>query len=104
MKGTYQQIVSRVLILMAVAYVTFSVPVRADYCSDICTPSCNFFIANCQAHGGSAPGLCSCGLDQNGNYSQCMFPSCTTGGGTGGDGGGGDCDFGCNSGCPQMCN
>ena len=95
------QTVARILIVLALSYIGFSVPVYADYCTDQCLPTCYFWIDNCEGQGGTITGLCSCGLDQNGNYSQCMFPSCTLHG----DPGGGDCDYGCDySLCPQFCN
>lgn len=103
MTTTVRRVVSRVLVLLALGYIGFSVPVSADYCMDQCYPTCQFWIAQCERNGGSTDGLCSCFFDPTTNaYSQCAFPSCSI---PGGGGGGGECAFGgCSWGqCPWNC-
>lgn len=78
----------RWMVLAALWLVMPGPRLHADYCTDQCQPTCEFWIQQCATNGGTTSGLCSCGWDQFAQaYSQCMFPSCTIPGGSTGGGG-----------------
>jgi hypothetical protein len=88
-------LVPRVLILGTLWFVGLSTHVRADFCTDVCFPTCDTYVTQCEAYGGTITTLCGC-QNNSGNY-YCSLPNCQGGGGD-------ECDGqGCSDACPQNC-
>lgn len=65
----------RVLILVALCIFGAATTARAEFCADVCYPTCDDYEGHCADMGGWTDSLCSCSTNSSGGNG-CSFPEC----------------------------